>query len=121
MYRVFVDQATRDDIAAAAAVHRDFGPEYTDAVSEALVDRIGSEIDKRVDARLAQRGLDPSRGASPPVPTSAPPPAWVPVAIGAGSMAAGVAATGIVLFATASPSGSPRPPRAALSLCLARW
>jgi CHASE3 domain sensor protein len=100
MYRVFVDQTTRDDIAAAAAVHRDFGPEYTDAVSEALVERIGLEIDKRVDARLAQRGQDPPRGASPPVP--APQPAWVPVAIGAGSMAAGVAATGIVLFATAT-------------------
>ena len=46
----------RADIAAAAAVHRDLGPDYTDAVSGGLVERIGSEIDKRVDARLAQRG-----------------------------------------------------------------
>jgi hypothetical protein len=97
MYRVFVDQTTRDDIAAAAAVHRDFGPEYTEAVSEALVERIGSEIDRRVDARLAQRAHDPRIAAAPE-----PQPAWVPVAIGAGSMAAGVAGTGIVLFATAS-------------------
>jgi hypothetical protein len=56
MYLVCVDQATREDVAATASVHRDLGPDYTDAVSEALVERIGTEIDKRVDARLAQRG-----------------------------------------------------------------
>jgi hypothetical protein len=49
-----VDQTTREDIAATAAVHRDLGPDYTDAASEAPVERIGSEIDKRMDARLAQ-------------------------------------------------------------------
>ncbi len=92
MYLVCVDQATREDIAATAAVHRDLGPDYTDAVSEALVERIGTEIDKRVDARLAQRG------PAAPVPQ----PGWVPVVIGAGSMVCGVAATGIVVFATAT-------------------
>ena len=55
MYRVCVNPTTREDIAAATAVHRDLGPGYTDAVSEALVDRIGAEIDKRVDARLGAR------------------------------------------------------------------
>ena len=58
----------RADIAAAAAVHRDLGPDYTDAVSEGLVERIGSEIDKRVDARLAQRG--PAGPAAPPGPAA---------------------------------------------------
>ncbi len=42
----------RDDIAAAAAAHRELGREYDSAVAEGLVDRIGTEIDKRIDARL---------------------------------------------------------------------
>jgi hypothetical protein len=95
MYRVGVDQITREEVAAAAAVHQDLGPSYTDAVSEALVERIGAEIDKRVDARLA-----PGRQAAPSSPSSRP--AWVQVAVVASSMACGVGATGIVLFATAS-------------------
>jgi hypothetical protein len=52
MYRDAVEQATRDDIAAAAAAHRELGPDYDSAVAEGLVDRIGVEIDKRIDARL---------------------------------------------------------------------
>jgi hypothetical protein len=47
-----VDQATRNDIAAAAAAHHELGRDYDDAVAESLVDRIGMEIDKRVEARL---------------------------------------------------------------------
>jgi hypothetical protein len=41
------------------------GTGYDDAVAEGLVERIGAEIDKRVDARLAQRGEAPRRRASP--------------------------------------------------------
>jgi hypothetical protein len=52
MYRDAVDQATRDDIATAAAVHRELGRDYDDAVAEGLVDRIGAEIDKRIEAQL---------------------------------------------------------------------
>ena len=101
MYRVCVNPMTRDDIAAAAAVHRELGPSYTDAVSEALVERIGAEIDKRVDARLAQRGAGaPAVPAAPAA--SAARPAWVPVAIAASSMGCGIAATAIVTFATAT-------------------
>jgi CHASE3 domain sensor protein len=104
MYRVCVDPTTREDIAAATAVHRDLGPGYTDAVSEALVDRIGAEIDKRVDARLAQRDAGAAATfaapAAPPAPAARP--AWVPVAIAASSLGCGVGATALVLFATAS-------------------
>jgi hypothetical protein len=101
MYRVCVDQMTREDIAAATAVHRDLGPDYTDAVSEALVERIGAEIDKRVDARLAQRGAA-APGAPAAAPAPATRPARVPVAIAASSMGCGVAATAIIAFATAT-------------------
>ncbi len=52
MYLPAVDQATRNDIAAAAAAHHDLGRDYDGAVAEGLVDRIGAEIDKRIDARL---------------------------------------------------------------------
>lgn len=57
-----VEQATRDDIAAAAAAHQELGRDYDGAVAEGLVDRIGSEIDKRIDARL---GASPRRSHSP--------------------------------------------------------
>ena len=55
MYLAAVDQATRNDIAAAAAAHHDLGRDYDGAVAEGLVDRIGAEIDKRIDARLGSR------------------------------------------------------------------
>jgi hypothetical protein len=55
MYRERMDQATRNDIAAAAAAHRELGNAYDDAVAESLIDRIGAEIDKRVDAKLGAR------------------------------------------------------------------
>ena len=44
---------TRNDIAAAAAAHHELGRDYDGAVAEGLIDRIGAEIDKRVDARLS--------------------------------------------------------------------
>jgi hypothetical protein len=101
MYRVCVDPTTREDIAAATAVHRDLGPRYTEAVAEALVERIGSEIDKRVDARLAQRGAAPPAAAPAPAAPAARP-AWVPVAVAASSLGCAVGATAVVLFATAT-------------------
>jgi hypothetical protein len=42
----------RDEVRASAAAHRDLGPGYDTAVAEGLVERIGEEIDRRVDARL---------------------------------------------------------------------
>jgi hypothetical protein len=50
-----MDQAARTDIAAAAAAHRELGSAYDDAVAESLIDRIGAEIDKRVEAKLGAR------------------------------------------------------------------
>ena len=52
MYRKAVDHATRNDIAAAAAAHHELGRDYDSAVAEGLIERIGVEIDQRVDARL---------------------------------------------------------------------
>ncbi len=66
MYRDAVDESTRNDIAAATAAHHELGRDYDDAVAESLVDRIGAEIDKRVDARLR---TGPS-GSRPPAESS---------------------------------------------------
>jgi hypothetical protein len=44
------------EIRASVGAHADLGPGYQDAVAEGLVERIGAEIDKRIDARLAQTG-----------------------------------------------------------------
>jgi hypothetical protein len=85
MYRVGMDTSARADIAAAAAVHSELGPDYGDAVAEGLVERIGAEIDKRVDARLAQRGTAVPAEPAPPQPR----PPWAPVALGLGSMLIG--------------------------------
>jgi hypothetical protein len=67
MYRKRMDQATRTDIAAAAAAHRELGSAYDDAVAESLIDRIGAEIDKRVEAKLGARPQSAhSQGAAVP-------------------------------------------------------
>jgi hypothetical protein len=58
MYRNAVDQMTRNDIAAAAAAHHELGRDYDGAVAESLIDRIGAEIDKRVDARMRASAPD---------------------------------------------------------------
>ena len=117
MYRVFVDQQARDEIAAAGAAHRELGPGYDDAVAEGLVERIGNEIDKRVDARLAQYGgqpapyAPPAQHSAPAAQHSAPPaqrspggqvspaarPPWSVVVLALGSMLMGVFASAAVL------------------------
>ena len=40
------------EIRAAAAVHKELGPEYSDAVVESFLDRVDQEITARHDARL---------------------------------------------------------------------
>ena len=52
------------EIRASVAAHADLGPGYDDAVAEGLVERIGAEIDKRIDARLGQLGAAGVPGAS---------------------------------------------------------
>lgn len=50
-----MDQVAREDIAAAAAARHELGSGYDDVIAESLIERIGAEIDKRVDARLEGR------------------------------------------------------------------
>jgi len=83
MYRDAVEQTVRDDIAAAAAAHRELGRDYDSAVAEGLVDRIGAEIDKRIDSRLGS----PQSDSRSPVRSSQwgeTKAAWIGGGVGAG-------------------------------------
>jgi hypothetical protein len=86
----------RDEVRASAAAHRDLGPGYDTAVAEGLVERIGEEIDRRVDARLfgqlqAPALSRPRRVREPGRPGVAA------VFLALGSMALAIGATAAVL------------------------
>jgi len=53
MYRVHVDRGAQEDVTAAVAAHRELGSDYDSAIAEGLIEKIGTEIDKRIDARFA--------------------------------------------------------------------
>jgi len=91
---------------AAAETDTELGPEYRDAVIDSFVDRVGREIDARVDARLAQAAGQPlaaQRMAGPPAPRQ-PKPVSV-MALCLGSIALGIPITAIVVAAGAHPVG----------------
>jgi hypothetical protein len=46
---------TPDEIRAAAETHNELGPDYQSAVIDSFIEKVGREIDAKVDARLAQR------------------------------------------------------------------
>jgi hypothetical protein len=103
MYLVLMDQLAREDIAAAAAAHHELGRDYDGAVAEGLIERIGEEIDKRVDARLGRRGDRPAQRDGHAYHdgggqlSSAARPAWSVIVLAFGSMGFGIAAAGAVL------------------------
>ena len=86
----------RDEVRASTAAHRDLGPGYDAAVAEGLVERIGEEIDKRVDARLF--GQMAYQG--PPRPRLRREPA--PGRIGLGAVVLGLGSMGMAIGATAA-------------------
>ena len=91
-----MDVRAREDVAAAAAVHTELGQAYDGAVAEGLVEKISLEIDKQVDARLAQRGIQPSVAA------------WTNLAMGLGSIGLGIGATAVTLQSWSSSGVAPK-------------
>lgn len=93
-----MDQLAKEDIAAAAAAHKELGPHFDGAVAESLVERIGEEIDKRVDARLGDRA-DQGRRVVRRARSGelSQPPYWSSLALGLGSTGIGVGGTAAVL------------------------
>ena len=95
----------KDEVQASAAAHRDLGPGYDTAVAEGLVERIGEEIDRRVDARLFGHLQAPA----PQKPRRAPAPGRIGVGsvfLALGSMALAIGATAVVLHPGDSPPGT---------------
>jgi hypothetical protein len=93
----------RDEIQASAAAHGDLGSGYDSAVAEGLVERIGEEIDRRIDARLfghlqapAPRPRGPASGRL----------GVAPVLLALGSMALAIGATAVVLHPGDNPPGT---------------
>ena len=95
-----MDVQTHEDVAAAAAAHSELGHEYDGALAEGLVERISSEIDNQVDARLAQRGIQPALQASRA--------AWANVAMGLGSVGLGIGATAVTLHSLSTTGTVPK-------------
>ena len=95
----------RDEVQASAAAHRDLGPGYEGAVAEGLVERIGEEIDRRVDARLFGHLQAPA----PPRARRAPVPGRIGlgrVFLALGSMGLAVGGTLAVLHPGDNPPGT---------------
>ena len=87
----------RDEVRASAAAHRDLGPGYDTAVAEGLVERIGEEIDKRVDARLYSQV---SHNNPPPRPRLRREP--VPGRLGFGTVVLALGSMGMAIGASAA-------------------
>jgi hypothetical protein len=56
------------EIRASVDAHHDLGSGYDDAVAEGLVERIGAEIDKRIEAQLRRYGAPYGPYFAPPAP-----------------------------------------------------
>jgi hypothetical protein len=93
-----------EEIAASVGAHRDLGSEYDDAIAAGLVERIGAEVDRRVDERISQyqRGGWPAAGHADNSAPAASQPAqhlpagrpgrqisWQQVSLALGSLAVG--------------------------------
>jgi hypothetical protein len=87
MYGALMSSDHEAEIRASVGAHHDLGPGYDDALAEGLVERIGAEIDKRIEAQLSQYGppFGPAAadaGGAPASPDAAggyvPPPGYVP-------------------------------------------
>ncbi len=88
-----------EEIRAAAEVHKELGPDYQAAVIESFLDKVGREIDARVDARLAQQQV-----AQPPAQHGRGQ-SGSPMTLAIVSMALGIPISAITVSAGAHPAG----------------
>jgi hypothetical protein len=94
------------EIAASVGAHRDLGGGYDDAIAAGLVERIGAEVDRRVDERISlYQGLGQSaadgavsRGARHrPAAHPGSPVSWQQTILAFGSMVIGAITSGVTL------------------------
>ncbi len=88
-----------EEIRAAAETHDELGPLYRDAVIESFLDRVGREIDARVDARIAQQQPAQPRGRDRRGHSGSP------MALAITSMALGIPISAIAVAAGTRPAG----------------
>jgi hypothetical protein len=117
MYLLRMDQLARDDIAAAAAAHQELGPHFDGAVAESLVERIGAEIDKRVDARMGEAGGRRRRPERRPAEVGGTSLTWPATILALGSMGLGIGVTAVVL----GTGGAQTPSAGQIFLALVIW
>lgn len=99
---VYVLNTSREqEIAASVGAYRDLGGGYDDAIAAGLVERIGAEVDRRVDERVSQyqqaaggagRDARPRPAAHPGSPVS-----WQQAFLAFVSMVIGAIASGVAL------------------------
>ena len=95
MERIAADSpVSPDEFRAAAEVRRELGPDFDKAVVESFLERLGPEIDARVDARVAQE-----------LQTEAGQPHSPSMKLAITSMALGIPLTAIVTSSGANPAG----------------
>ena len=89
---------TPDEIRAAAEAHNELGRDYSSAVIESFLDKVGREIDARVDARLNRYGPAPQYAPAPQAqaPVERRRRQWSPAALGFASLIFGIPITAIV-------------------------
>jgi hypothetical protein len=97
---VATSSLSSDEIRAAAETHRELPPEYQGAVIDSFLEKVSSEIDARVDARLAAA----YRQMPQPVPAK-PPKAYSPAFLAVASLVFGIPLTAIVSAAGTHPVG----------------
>jgi hypothetical protein len=89
-----------NEIRAAAETHRDLGPDYRDAVVDSFLERVGREIDARVDARVAAARQVPQQPVRPPRRS------FSDVAVLAVSLTLGIPLSAIAVAAGTHPAGT---------------
>jgi hypothetical protein len=92
---------TPDEIRAAAETHNELGNEYQSAVIESFLEKVGNEIDARVDARLnTSRYPGPAQAPTPRAKREGS-----ATALGVISIILGIPITAIVAYSPAHLTG----------------
>jgi hypothetical protein len=101
-----LNTGTEQEIAASVGAYRDLGGGYDDAIATGLVERIGAEVDRRVDERVSlyQRvGQSATAGAGSrdvrhsPAAHPGSPVSWQQTILAFGSMVIGAITSGVSL------------------------
>jgi len=101
-----LDTGREHEIAASVGAYRDLGGGYDDAIAAGLVERIGAEVDRRVDERISRyqgAGQPAADGAGSqevrhrPAVHPGGPLSWQQTFLAFGSMVIGAITSGVVL------------------------